>query len=574
MTNKEIAFLFRQIANILQIKGENAFRVISYNRAAETIENYPHELEELYHVNPKLLVGIPGIGESLREKIEEMLKTGQLKFYEKLLKTFNKGLLTLLEIRGLGPKKVKLLYEELGIDSIEDLKKAAKSHKIKDLPRMGKKSEAQIFAAIEDFEKYQKRSLLSDALEAAERYLAYLRENPLIIRAQYAGSLRRRKETIGDLDLLVVGKDHKKISDYFCAYNLVDKVIAKGDTKSSIILQGGMQVDLRVLDENEFGAALHYFTGSKEHNVALRDRAKKMGLKISEYGIFKGAKKIGGKTEEEVFKKTGLPYIDPEIRENRGEIEAAHLGKLPVLIRLEDLKGDLHVHTNWSDGHETLENMVEAAREKGFSYIAISDHSKSLRVANGLDEKRILAQIKEIDDLNQRISNFTILKGAEVDILEDGTLDFPDEILAKLDIVIGSVHSKFNLSKNTQTNRVIKAIQNHYLTILGHPTGRLLNQRNPIQIDMEAIIDMAKKYHKILEINANPYRLDLNDLNIKLAKEKGLLMAINSDSHSISNFDLLKYGIYTARRGWIEKTSVINTRNIDDLKKIIRETRL
>lgn len=568
MDNKEIAEIFVQIGEILEIKDENRFKINAYYRAAEVISSYPYDLHEIWQKDPEKLKEIPGVGESLAEKIDEMFRTGKSKYLEKLLEHFNRGILELLTLRGVGPKKVKLFYHELGIDTLAKLEEAAKKHLIRVLPRMGEKTENSILEAIEEHKRFKERQLLSDALSAAEKLIDFFKKSPAVHRAEYAGSLRRRRETIGDIDILAVGSDHKAIIDHFCTWHEITNIIARGETKSSVILKIGMQVDLRVLKDHEFGAAWHYFTGSKEHNVAIRDRAKKMGLKVNEYGVFKKNKKIAGKTEEEVFKAIKLPYIPPEIRENRGEIEAAEKGQLPVLIEMKDLKGDLHIHTNWSDGSQSLEEVVEGARKYGFKYIAITDHSRSARVANGLDEKRLLKQIKEIDELQKRFQDFIIFKGSEVDIMADGRLDFSDEILAQLDIIIGSIHSKFRLPRDEQTARLMNALKNPYLTILGHPTARLINRREPIDVDMEKVIDTAKKHRKILEINANPHRLDLNDSYIRMAKEKGVILSIDSDSHHTSGFGNLIYGIYIARRGWIEKKDILNTRNdIRNLKK-------
>ncbi|KKP37887.1 MAG: polymerase IV, family X protein [Candidatus Peregrinibacteria bacterium GW2011_GWA2_33_10] len=561
MDNKFIANILREIGEILEIQGENRFKILSYNRAADILENYPYDLEEIVERDPKLLLEIPGIGDSIAEKIEELVLRGEIKFHQQLLKKFNHKLLELLNIRGIGPKKVRLFSVQLGIEDIEQLEAAAKSGALATLPKMGKKSESEILEAINEYKQHKLRYLLPYGLQTAEKYIAYLSKSPDIKKVEYAGSLRRRKETVGDIDILTTGKNKNKIMDYLCSFPGVTKVLAKGSTKSSVLDETGIQIDLRIVESDEYGSALQYFTGCKDHNVAMREIAKKRGYKISEYGVFKKEKKVAGKTEEEVYKIMGYPYIEPELRENRGEFEAARAGKLPKLIEYKDLKGDLHMHSVWSDGSQSIIEIVKQAKKLGFKYIAISDHSQSLRVAKGLDENSILVQIEEIQRLREKEKDILILTGAEVDILENGDLDFSNKILSKLDIVIGSVHSKFRLPRDEQTKRVIKALNNPYLKILGHPSGRLLLKREPLQLDMEAIIKEAAKNKKILEINSNPQRLDLNDYYIKMAKDMNVKFAINSDSHHTDQFAYLKFGIFQARRGWLEKTDVINTSN-------------
>jgi DNA polymerase (family 10) len=439
---------------------------------------------------------------------------------------------------------------------------------------MGEKLEQEILQSIDDVQKYSKRTPLYEAMQEAESVIKYLQENKFVKKIEYAGSLRRHQETIGDIDILVctshkdnTPKNVKTIMDHFIKIPYTEKILAHGPTKSAIVLESGIQVDLRVLDEKTYGAALHYFTGSKAHNIAIRDMAKKKGLKVSEYGVFKGKKLVGGEKEEDIFKAVGLPYIIPEIRNDDGEIEAAIKGKLPKPIELKDIRGDLHMHTNETDGSQPLEEVVEGMFNAGYEYIAITDHSKTSTLVNGLDEKRILKQIKQIDELNKKYEKnakasgrgFHILKGAEVDILPNGELDYSDEILAQLDIFPCSVHSRFNMSEKEMTDRILKAMKNKYCKIIGHPTGRLINRREPYKLDMEAIMDAAVEYKVALELNCQPLRLDLNDSHLRMAKKKGVKIVIDTDSHHTSQRAYMQYGIYTARRGWLEKRDVLNT---------------
>lgn len=574
MINTKIADIFQEIADILEIQDENVFRIRSYQRAALTIRNLATDLEDMYKKDPKSLLEINGVGKDLYNKIVEIIKTGKCEMQEALLEHFPPGLLDMLRLRSIGPKRVRLLYTNLGVKDLKGLEKAALDGKIRELPGMGEKIEQEILQSIDDVQRYSKRTPLYEAVQEAESVIKYIKENKFVKKIEYAGSLRRRQETIGDIDILVCTshkdnspKNVKTIMDHFVKIPYTEKILAHGPTKSALILESGIQVDLRVLDEKEYGAALHYFTGSKAHNIRIRDMAKKKGLKVSEYGVFKGKKMIGGEKEEDVFKAVGLPYIIPELRNDDGEIEAAIKGKLPKSIELKDIRGDLHMHTNESDGTQTLEEMVEGMYKSGYEYIAITDHSKSSTVANGLDEKRLLKQIKKIDALNKKYEEnakasgrgFHILKGAEVDIKPDGTLDYSDEILAQLDIFPVSVHSRFNMSEAEMTERILKAMKNKYVKILGHPTGRLINRREPFKVDMDAVIDAAVEYKVALELNCQPLRLDLTDKYLRLAKQKGAKIAIDTDSHHTSQRAYMQYGIYIARRGWLEKKDVINT---------------
>lgn len=594
MDNQKIAQIFQEIADILEIKGENRFRVLAYQKAAQTILDLPRDLADLVQADPRKLQEIPGIGKDLAGKIEELIKTGKCEWYETLLKTFDRGLLDLLRVRGVGPKKVKLFFSELRINSIESLRAAALMGKLRGLPKMGEKSEAEILKALEEYDRHTERMMVSDALKQVDKIIEYLRGCGVARRVEYAGSLRRMRDTVGDLDILVAVKnpikDGPKIMEYFVQFPEVEKVIAQGETKTSVILKSGVQVDLRVIDEKVFGAAWHYFTGSKDHNVAIRDRAKKMGMKVNEYGVFKlKARKgkdpdeifISGKTEEEVFKAVGLPYIIPEMRENRGEIEAGLAGLLPRPIELKDLRGDLHVHSKWSDGANEIEEIARAYRDSGFEYIALTDHSPAVAVAHGLTPERFEMRKDEIDEINadlekefqngaksstgKPVHRFKILNGVECDIMADGSMDLANSVLKKFDIVIASIHSHFNMSMEEQTARVLKAFKNPYVKIFGHPSGRLINQREPYAIDMERIIDAAVENGIALEINCQPSRLDLFDFYCKLAKEKGAFFTVDSDSHNYTQMSFLNYGIEVARRGWLEKANVLNSRPLAKL---------
>lgn len=556
MENQRVAQIFQEIGDILELKGEDRFRYLSYHRAAQTIANLSQNIRKI-HDDGKL-EEIPGIGEALAAKISEILNTGKCATHQNLLAEFDKGLLELLSVRGLGPKKVRKFYLELGIDNIGKLKTAAEKGLIAELPGMGEKSQADILKAILEHEKHVARVHLTTATFLAEFLIKYMQDCPAVKQVVYAGSLRRGKETIGDIDLLATGKNHSAIIDHFLAHHDISLVLAQGDTKASVILEGGVQVDLRVVDEKSFGAALYYFTGSKNHNIATRKLAIKKGLKINEYGIFRGEKSLAGRTEKEIFTVLKLPYIEPELREDQGEVEFAQKTALPTLVELADIRGDLHWHTTASDGRNTLEEMVTAARGLGYEYVCVADHSTSARVAHGLDTARIMDQIKQIDALNKKLRNFTVLKGAEVDILADGSLDYPDEILKKLDWVTVSVHTKFTLSMAEQTARIIKAISNPCVNVLGHPTGRIVNSRESYELDIEAVARAAKKYNVALEINANG-RLDLSGSNARLAKDCGAKFVINTDAHSTDQLDLMRFGVVTARRGWLTKKDVLNT---------------
>ncbi len=568
MDNKTIAYILEEMGDILDIKGEDSFRIKAYKRAALSILNYPYDLRDIVEKAPNQLSEIPGIGQHLQKKIIELIKTGKCEEYEKLKKSIPSGLLEMLKIRTLGPKKVKLLYSNLKIKDIKELKKAAEKHLICGLEGMGEKSEEQILKSIDEYFNFStKRDLLSEALFEAERIIEYMKKCKEVKKIEYAGSLRRRKETIGDIDILVTVKDprksHKKVMDHFVSYDDSIEVISKGDTKSTIMLSSGIHVDLRVVANESFGAAMAYFTGDKQHNIKMRDIAKKKGLKINEYGVFKGKKNIAGKTEEEVFKSVGLPFIIPEIRRDEGEIEYGLKNKsFPKFIELKDIKGDLHSHTQYSDGENTIEEMTNAMIKKGYEYFAITDHSSVVGVVKGMGKKDIKMQWAEIDKLNKKYKNsISILKGAEVDILKDGSLDFDEEVLKELDVVIIAAHLYNRLPAEEQTKRLITAIENPYSMILAHPSGRLLNKRAPMEFDMEKIINACKANKVALEINSNPQRLDTMYQYIKISKDKGVKFTIDTDSHSVSQPDFMEFGVYTGRRGWLEKKDVLNAQS-------------
>ena len=558
------------MGDIIDIQGGNFFRSNAYKRAALTILNTPQDLRDIVEKNPNSLKDIPGIGQDLQRKIIELVQTGKCDEHEKLKKQIPEGLLEMLRLRGVGPKKVKLFYGELRIKNIRELKEAAEKHVLRDLPKMGEKSEHDILSAIEEYSHFSpNRALISEALSEAVRIIKFMKKCPGVDKIEYAGSLRRKQETIGDIDILVTSKSSHsaEIMKHFVSYDDILDVTAHGDTKSSIVLQGGMNADLRVVDNNSFGAALHYFTGSKEHNIRIRDLAKRKGLKINEYGVFKGEKSIGGKDENDIFKAVGLPFIIPELRKNDGEIEYGLKNKsFPEFIELKDIKGDLHTHSTYSDGKLSIEEMAKAAIANGYEYFAISDHSSVLGITHGMGSKDIMRQWIEVDKLNKKFKGkITILKGSEVDILKDGSLDFSDDILKKLDIVIASAHSYMMLDYDTQTKRILAAVENPNVKILGHPSGRLLNKRAAMHFDMEKVIDACIKNRVAIEINSNPQRLDLVDKYVRIAKDKGAYFVINTDSHNDSQLNFMQFGIGVARRGWLTKSNVLNTRNLKDL---------
>ncbi len=569
--NADIAKIFEQIADLLEIDDANPFRVRAYRNAARTLEGLGRDVKTLIEKGEDL-TQLPGVGTDLAAKIAEIVETGSCAALKKLQKKLPPALTDLLNLPGLGPKRVKVLYRELDIHSLEQLYRAAREGRIREQPGFGEKTERHILEAIQTHAAHGRRFKLALAAQYAEPLVEYLKKAPGVKRVVLAGSYRRAKETVGDLDILVTAKASAPVMARFTGYDEVEEVVSKGTTRATVILSSRLQVDLRVVEDKSFGAALHYFTGSKAHNIAVRRLGQGRDFKINEYGVFKGRKRIGGETEESIFHAVGLPFIPPELREDRGEIEAARAKRLPRLVEVRDLKGDLHVHTQATDGHNSIKEMAAAARLWGLEYLAITEHSRRLTVAHGLDPKRLHKQIDEIDRLNEELKGITLLKGIEVDILEDGSLDLPDSILKRLDLVIGAVHSKFNLSRTRQTERILRALDHPYFSILAHPTGRLLQQREPYDVDMLKIIRKAKRRNCYLELNAHPERLDLLDVYCQMAKEEGVLVSINSDAHGTQGFDNLRYGVGQARRGWLEKPDVLNTRSLKLLRPLLQRT--
>lgn len=566
--NADIAGLFNRLADLLEIDNANPFRIRAYRRAAQTIEDLPKSAAEMV-ASGEDLSELPGIGKDLAGKIAEIVETGRLGMLEEVEARTPSTLTELTALPGLGPKRVHALYERLGIKTLDQLARAAKAHKVCTLAGFSEKSEAKILVEISKHRASERRFKISTAEDFAETLKAYMQDCPGVGHVVVAGSYRRCKDTVGDLDLLATSTHGKSAIDHFVRYDEVADVIAEGPTRSTVVLKAGIQVDLRVVPEESYGAALHYFTGSKAHNIAVRKRGQAKGLKINEYGVFRGPKRIAGRSEEEIFASVGLRFIEPELREDRGEIEAAAAGKLPKLVRLEDVRGDLHVHTSASDGKNTLREMADAAKAAGYEYVAITDHTKHATVARGLDEKRLAKQLDDIDRLNDTLKGIRVLKASEVDILADGSLDLPDRILKQLDLTVCAVHYKFNLDAKAQTERILRAMDNRYCNILAHPTGRLLGERPGYPVDLERVMEGAKERGCFLELNAHPVRLDLDDVHCKLAKEMGLKVAISTDAHSTVGLDMIRYGIGQARRGWLERDDVLNTRSWRGLKRLL-----
>lgn len=569
MKNQEIARIFSEMADILEIKGDNPFKIRAYRRAALNIEGLSRSVEDLSRDE---LLEIPGIGEELTAKIEEYIGTGAIHAHDKLKGEIPAGLLSILAIPGLGPKTARQLFEQSHITSIDDLEQAAREHKLAGIPGIQKKTEENILKGIATVQKGHERHPLGRVLPLALDLVEKLRKRARFGAIEIAGSIRRRKETCKDIDIVATSPVPDEAMKAFVTLPAVEQVIMHGPTRSSVVISDGLQVDLRVVAEESFGAALAYLTGSKGHNVRLRDMAVKQGLKINEYGIFreKDEARLGGAKEDDVYRLLGLPFIPPEMREDQGEVEAALAGKLPQLISQADIRGDLHVHSRWSDGGHTIEELVAAAKARGLSYIAITDHSQGLGVAHGLTVERLMAQKQEIAALNEQLSGFTILHGTEMDIKSDGSLDFPDQALKELDLVIASIHSGFKQTKEQITTRIIKAMENPYVSIIAHPTGRLIGERDPYEVEVDDILRVAADTGTAIEINAYPLRLDLNDTHARRAKELGVQLVINTDTHSISQFDTLPYGIAIARRAWLEKGNVLNTLAVKDLQKRLK----
>jgi DNA polymerase (family 10) len=571
--NAEIAAIFDQLADLLEIEAANRFRVRAYRNAAREIASLPREAADMVAAGEDL-AALPAIGEDLAGKIVEIVKSGRLKLLDEVTRRTPAGLSDIVALPGVGPKRAKALHARLGVKSLAELAAKIKAGSLEGLPGFGAKTVAKMLREVEARGTAGKRFKLHDAERQAEPLRAHLAGLPGVEHAIIAGSYRRRKETVGDIDILVTCADKHAagVTRHFTSYPEVERVIASGPTRSTVMLRGGLQADLRVVPPESHGAALHYFTGSKDHNIAIRGMAVKDGLKVNEYGVFRGAKQIAGRTEEDIYRLFGMSYIEPELRENSGELEAAKAGRLPKLVALADIRGDLHTHTSASDGTLTIAEMAEAARRKGYDYIAITDHSKRVSVAHGLDEKRLNAQIDEIDRLAERFGRFHILKSCEVDILSDGTLDIGNDTLKRLDFVYGAVHYNFELPRQKQTDRIIRAMDNPFFSILAHPTGRIINRRPPYDIDMERIVQAAGERGCAIEINAHPDRLDMNEVHARMAKEARVKIAIATDAHSAEGLEMMRYGIDQARRGWLEAEHVINTRSWPELRKLLERT--
>lgn len=560
--NLKIADILNEIGDMLEIQGELPFKVNAYRKASRIISELTEDIQILQDENK--LAKLPGIGKAMLSKIDEFLKTGKISKHVQLREEVPQDLLNLLNIQNLGPKTIGLLYKKLNIRNLEDLQKAIDSGELTKLPGMGEKKIENIRQGIDHFQSSTGRVAIDAAWNLIDRIILELKQRIQCEKISAAGSARRMRETVGDIDILAAAGNGKEVIETFVNLPFVNRVLAAGDTKGSVIVEDKIQIDLRVVAPESYGAARQYFTGSQAHNVKLRGIARKRGLKITEYGIFRDEVKLGGAEESEIYEHLNLPWIAPELREDRGEIEAAAENKLPNLIRQEDILGDLHVHSLYSDGHASIAEMAAAAQKLGYHYLAICDHSQTAFYANGLTPDRILKQIEEIRKLNEKMSDFTILSGTEVDILPDGKLDFPDEILKELDIVVASIHSAF---KQQPTERLINAMENPYVNIIGHPTGRLISRREGYDVDLARVIEVAAKTNTALEINSYPDRLDLSDMNARRAIDAGVLLSINTDAHSPRDFSYIKYGIATARRGWLQKENVLNTMSI----KIIRE---
>jgi DNA polymerase (family 10) len=566
--NIDIARIFEEIADLLEIQGENQFRVRAYRTAARTIGTLAVPAATLAAGGQ--LDDLPGIGSDLAGKIGTILETGTLPLLQELAAKTPESLVQMLKIPGLGPKRAKQIYDKLGITTLDALETAAKTGRLRELPGIKDTLEHKILQGLADLRGHGGRWRLADADAYVRPLLAYLKASPAVAHLEVAGSYRRRRDTVGDIDILVASSRPGAVVKRFTSYSRVKQVQAEGSTRSAVVLDCGLQVDLRVVPAASFGSALHYFTGSKPHNIAIRALGMKRGLKINEYGVFRGARRIGGRTEEQVFDAVGLPWIPPEIREARGEIEAAREGRLPRLIELSDIRGDLQVHTNATDGVHELAEMVEAARRRGYEYVAITDHTKAVRVAGGLGRGDFHRQFKAIERLQKKCSGITILKGAEVDILENGELDLDEATLGELDVVIVAVHSKFNLSRAAMTRRIIRALRHPHVQILAHPTGRLIGTREPYQADFDQIVKAAGDHGVALEINAQPERLDLDDVQARAAHDRDVQLVISTDAHRIDELDYMRYGVDQARRGWCEPRHVLNTRPLAELRKVLR----
>ena len=570
MKNSEVAKVFQDIADLLELKGENVFKIRAYQKAARAIEHHPRELEAMLGEGEDLQ-SIPGVGEAIAKKTAELMTTGRLGYYENLKADFPQGITNLLDIPGIGPRTANKLSGELGITSVDELEQAIKDGSVAALFRLGEKTADNILHQIQALRRKDQRIPIGEALPIVQEVMAALRSIPGVRNLTPSGSLRRFQETVGDIDLMGTADNPKDVIDAFVALPLVKQVLGQGSTKASVIVSGGLRVDLRIVEHDSFGSLLQYFTGNKQHNIALRERWHKQGLKLSEYGITVIAtdKLERFATEEAFYRRLGMQYIPPELREAQGEIEKAEQGAIPKLVELSDIKGDLHTHTEWSDGHDSIEELARAAQDMGYQYIAITEHSAGRGIAHGLDVERVKEQVAEIKALNERLSGICVLTGIEVDIHADGSLDLPHEILSELDIVIAAVHSAINQNEEKMTRRVINAIQNPDVDMIAHPTCRLIGEREPIAIDLEAVFRAAAKYNKIMEINAMPDRLDLKDTYAFRARDSGVKLAIGTDAHSIAHLGLMRFGVGVARRAWSEPQHILNTLPLEELLKVL-----
>lgn len=571
VSGAEVAAALENIADLLEIDGANPFRVRAYRNAARVVRDLPRDVAAMCAAGEDL-AELPGIGRDLADKIAEIALTGDSAMRRELTGQSPPALTTLLRLPGLGPKKIRALHDALGVTTTEDLAAAAKSGRIHDLPGFGAKTEQRILASIEARRDEQARFLRPFAELHADALLRYLQAIPGVVHAAVAGSYRRGLETVGDLDVVVTAAEGSPVMERFVAYGAVERLDSQGSTRATVILRGGLQVDLRLVDEASYGAALCYFTGSKAHSIAVRKMGQERGLRINEYGVFRGEERVAGATEESVFRCVGLPYIPPELREDRGEIAAALAGRLPLLVERRDLRGDLHAHTTATDGRATLREVAEAARALGHTYLAITDHSRRLTVARGLDPDRLLEQIDAIDRLNAELRGFVVLKGIEVDILEDGRLDLPDDVLARLDLVVGALHSAFGLAREAQTTRLLRAMDHRCFSILAHPSARLLQARSPVDVDFDRVLEHARARGCFVELDGQPVRLDMSDVHAKMARDAGVLVSISSDAHSLSELGNQRYGVTQARRGWLERKDVLNARPLGALRALLRKT--
>jgi len=571
--NQEVAKILHDIAVLLDIKGESRFRVVAYEEAARRIENWPEPIEEVWKEGK--LERIPGIGQSIAGKIEEYLATGKMTYLEELTREIPRELIELTEIPGVGPKIAKLLYDQLGVRTVEDLEQAIQEKKLRHLPRLGAKSEEKIARGLEMFRRKSGRMLLGQALPLVEGIVTLLRERTGVEKISPAGSIRRMKETIGDVDILVASSHPQLVMEAFVSLPQVREILARGDTKSSIMTHEGIQADVRVVDEECYGAALQYFTGSKAHNVKLREIAIKKGFKVNEYGIFRldTNERVGGEREEDIYEILGMEWIPPELREDQGEIELALEKKLPVLVTMEDVRGDLHVHSHWSDGVASVEEMAEAAVQRGYRYIAICDHTQSLAVASGLTPEEVHEREKEVRRWNARHPELLVFSGVEANILSDGSIDFPDEELAKLEIVVAGLHSGLSQKGEKILKRLELAMKNPYIQVISHPTGRIIGKRDAYEVDCDALFAIARDTHTTLEINAQPERLDLRDIDARKAAQMGIKVVISTDAHDTGSLDYMRYGVAQARRAWLRKEDVLNTLEPEELLEFLSRKR-